>query len=157
MTPEPDALIQAMIRHERAIADLYNAFARCFEQHGTLWKGLAQDEEHHAQWLERIAKALDAGRLVLKTPRFHPAAIDLSIHHIDQQRELALQGRLTPLEALSEAHSLETSLLERDFLDPFEAVDAESERVLSRLREATVQHGRQVEVVWAQSRQGGTP
>ena len=65
---------------------LYLAFADAFEEDRGFWKRLAQEESHHAQWLGRLLKAAANGHLSVHTQRFHPAAIDLSIRHIDQQR-----------------------------------------------------------------------
>ncbi len=43
-----------LIRHELEIKDFYETFAKIFKNHELFWRGLADDEQGHADLLERL-------------------------------------------------------------------------------------------------------
>ena len=136
--------LELLARHEEAIGELYGAYARRFPAYKEFWEKLEQEEIGHASWIRQLYPKVDEGVVAFDDGRFNVKAIEVSLKYVAQWTEQAERGFVEPVNALSIAHELENSLIEKKHLDWFETDNADIKGVISRLHEATSEHRKRI-------------
>jgi len=116
MRDKESDVLEMLIRHELAIKQLYELFAAAFPKHAEFWRGLAGDEQRHADRLTNLHSRVTLGNSLFFGGRLNSQAIKLSLGYVERLVERAEKNPgFRSLEALSIAKDLESALLEKQF------------------------------------------
>ena len=140
MTEDPRTVAEMLATHELALRQLYQAYAQRFPTFKDFWLQLANDEQHHANWLGvLLAKTGPSNPLDPRGwPR--PAAIESCLKYVQEQILRAQRSEVTCMAALSIARDIENSLLEKRFFRVAEGASPQVKAVLGRLTGDTERH-----------------
>lgn len=130
-----------MAQNEKAIASLYEEYARQLPGEAVFWLDLAEQERQHAMWIDSINQTSDSSAAYPN--RFKIEAIRTFTNYLRSQEETARKG-ITSLGALSTAYYIETALIERQFFEQFPQDNPRASSVMSALRRETESHVRKV-------------
>jgi len=136
--------VEALARHEEAIAGLYSQFAEAFPDYLDFWNRMAKDEIDHAAWVREYRKLVEQGKSEVNRGRFRVKAIETSIRYINGYGQQARRNELSILNAVSLAVDIENALIDRKFLEIYETDDEDLKSVLNALIEATKSHRERV-------------
>lgn len=129
-----------LIEHESVIGRLYDLLGETFADDGDFWKGLAEDERRHAQWLGTLRSEPMIDAWLLADKRLKPQAVRSSIEYVESLQEKTRAGQVTRLQALSAARDLENALLEKQFPIAGPAVPTEIRSILDTIAADTERH-----------------
>lgn len=136
--------LELMARHEEAIGMLYEAYANRFPEYADFWLTLKGEEVGHAMVIRRLFPRVDEGFIRFNDTRFNTKAIETSLKFVRSWTVDAEEGKVEMLNALSIALDLENGLIEKKFLDVFEADDEDLKRVFRSLKEGTKDHKQRI-------------
>lgn len=139
---DPDALLELLAEHERAIARLYRAYASRFEEHAEFWSNLADEEIKHSACLNKLKILSREDDTFVIVERFSVDAIRFSIRYIEELVERAGQPDFEFINAFSLATKLEESLLEKNFFEVLSGDSQEVQEVLEFLTNETERHSK---------------
>jgi rubrerythrin len=148
-------LIDALIKNEKALEELYKAYADKLALYRNFWQKIAEDEESHAAWINTLYTKMENGLVDFAEDRFPLEAVKDFIKYTEGKKKEALEGNVTLLEALETAVHMERGLLENKFFEVFKDDSLEIKIILEALRLGTAEHLREVERVWKKEKGGG--
>ena len=143
--PEDQRIVSLLAEHEHAIGRLYRAYASRFPQHQDFWSKLADEENQHARWLQRLLVRVEEGLGCVRPDRFDRSAVETSIRHVGQMVEQAGKPGFAMADALGIAVTLEDSLLEAEYFEVFEGTAAEVVQVQYCLATAAEDHRKRIQ------------
>ncbi|XOB40941.1 MAG: hypothetical protein ACKKMP_03540 [Candidatus Nealsonbacteria bacterium] len=136
--------IEGLIDNEEALSELYKIYSEKFPDDKEFWLGLSQDETVHANWIRNLRDRTKKGSAFFNEDRFRLEAIKTFLGEVNKQISEAKFKKLLPINALSTAYYLESSLIERKCLEVFEGDSVELKHLLKNLAEATKKHSEKV-------------
>jgi rubrerythrin len=143
MTEEHNSL-ELLIRHELALKRLYELFAMAFPELRAFWEGIAQEEQIHSDCLQNLSSTESMKKWSMTDMRFKQLAIHKSIEYIETQMERTKKTDISLLEALSIAHDLEESLIEKQFISLNVSGPEEIRNVMKGLVADTQRHRKMI-------------
>ena len=135
-----DGIVELLTEHERAIGRLYRAYAAKFPDQKDFWSSLADEEEQHAEWLQRLLVRAEEGLGCVRPDRFDAVAVTDSLTRLKDMIERAHEQGLSLADAVANALALERSLLEARYFEVFEGTAAEVVQVQYCLADAAKDH-----------------
>lgn len=121
MTMSPNsAIVDALIRHEGALASLYQAYATAFPETRDFWRQLVLEERAHADVLRTLKRFLITNGISLNPARFNAVALKISMESVTKTLERLKHGDMTLINAVAIALGLEQAMVEHDFFKVFE-------------------------------------
>ncbi len=135
----PSVLLM-LAENEFNIGTLYTQYAKKINDKNVLWDLYAHDEFKHSKWVRSLDELAEKGLIKYNPKRINKNAIKTMANFI---RDLNYQASVKcpgTLKALSNAVSIETSLLERKF---FEALESDSDKfteIVSAIHSETEKH-----------------
>ncbi len=147
--------VEAMARHEEAIAQLYTAFADKFPDYHNFWLDLSNEEKGHAEWIRKFKSRCEEGECKINEGRFRTKAIDTSIQYINGYALKAKQEEMSIAYALTISLDIENALLDKSFIEIYETDDEDLKEVLQHLIDDTKRHKAKVEKLLNQTRHSG--
>ena len=147
-------LVEALIRNEKALEELYETYAEKLVLYREFWHKIAKDEESHAAWIGTLYAKMENGLVDFSENRFPIEAIQDFIRHTEEKKKEALEGKTTLEEALETAVHMERGLLENKFFEVFKDDSLEIKIILEALRMGTEAHLKDVERVWKKEKGG---
>ena len=132
--------VEALIRHEQAIGQLYDAIADRLPEEKAFWQSLAREERAHAAVLTDLRKLVERGAAAHVRPSFTLAQIVESLDFLAVNRkEIGVAG-ITFARALDMALRIEQSIIETDYFAVFSDDSAELRSEFDALRKHTQEH-----------------
>jgi len=138
--PDDHDIVELLAEHERAISRLYRAYAARVPHHKDFWSKLADEEEQHAKWLQRLLVRVEEGLGCVRPDRFDVAVVKDSLARVERMIEEAHKPESSSTDALNTALALEKSLLEAEYFEVFEGTAAEVVQVQYCLADAAKDH-----------------
>jgi len=138
--PDERSIMCLLADHEHAMARLYRAYARRFPERQDFWSRLADEEDQHAKWLQRLLIRVEEGLGCVRPERFDRSAVDDSMQQIARMINEAAKPEFSMAEALQAAMTLEQTLLEAKYFEVFEGTAAEVVQVQYCLADALIDH-----------------
>jgi rubrerythrin len=136
--------LELMARHEEAIGELYAAYARRFPEHQEFWLKLKNEEIGHAGIIRKLFPKIDDGFIRFDDKRFNVKAIETSLKYINTWTSDADNGTVEMLNALAIALDLENGMIEKKFLDVFEADADDLKIAIKALSDGTREHKQRI-------------
>jgi rubrerythrin len=132
--------IALIATHESALADLYQEYASKLPEHTPMFQRLASDEKEHAAAVARFFAATQGAAHFVSPGPIRLQAVRTSLAFIGRCLVESRSEQPTRLSALSIAHGLEQSAIEKRFFEAGESDSEELRTLLDRLAEETVAH-----------------
>ena len=126
--------------NENKIAILYSTYANQFPKYADFWNRLVKDEKRHALLLTDINDRFGAESDTWKVSKNAPVILDYIGRFLDDCLLQAQSSKLSFKEAISNALSLEQSMIEKNNFDIFSTDNAEVNAVLEKLNRETDFH-----------------
>lgn len=126
--------------HERRLAELYRTYGELFPAKKIFWLDLAQEELGHALWLRNFGAKEDEGKLSFKKTKITAASVETSLRHIDKQLDLAKEGQVDLLGALTTARDLENALIDNMAMVLVQSNEPLVKKLLEKLHLESEQH-----------------
>lgn len=142
-------VIELLAENEENIARLYRLYAEKLPKFRDFWTRLAGEEIVHASWIREFADGVKEKTLYINEKRFPREALQTYEEYLDGSIEKANRKGVDAIGAFTTAFYIEESLIELKF---FEVIDSGSEdfnKVLLRLKKATVEHNNRIKEYWA--------
>ncbi len=136
--------LDLLAANERAIASLYEEYARQHQDRAAFWLELAAAEYRHATWIESL-RAPDKTEGTSGS-RFSSESLRSFIKYVREQETAARRGGITFHTALSLTYYIETALIERKFFEQLPQQSSNVQRVMSTLQRETEQHVNKVKL-----------
>lgn len=136
--------VEAIAGHERAIGDLYAAYALRFPEHGEFWKRLSAEEYAHAEWARKISAHVEEGTIEIVPGRFRNKAIESSVKYLHEWTDEAKNREIKLIYALSVANDIESALIDRKFYEIYETDSDDMIAILQNLIESSRAHREKV-------------
>ncbi|MGE5415482.1 MAG: hypothetical protein ACM3UZ_01725 [Acidobacteriota bacterium] len=133
-------IIDLLVEHELAFARLYSVYSEHFPEYSEFWRTLAAEEEDHADWIRRLQRDADEGKLFIKDGRFNEKSIQSSLKYVTELTDSAQNNKPLLINALSTSLWTERAMIEQKFFEIFSGDSAELVRTLSSLKEHTQEH-----------------
>jgi rubrerythrin len=124
---------------ERHLARLYLLYQTKFPEF-KLWPFLVEEERKHEAWLKQIIPKIKAGDIYFFLDELTYQAIEQTIEYINEEYEKADKEGIDLVRAISVAHSIEDSALDKNVFQYFDSESPSIEEILDNLREDTKKH-----------------
>ncbi len=140
--PQIKNLIDGLVAIELALADFYRVCASLFSQDKALWKKMAEEEHHHADWLKDIKARAEAQGCRVYSSRFNSNALATYLLGVKDQTSKLFRAGATRENALSLALSFESSIIEKNFYGAltFSGKDCDFRSDIMRIQKETQDH-----------------
>jgi rubrerythrin len=134
------AVVELLLKNERAIAKLYAGCAERFPEHEMFWAKLAKEEVRHASIIEKILEKVDDKTIFIDETRFKMRPLEISVEYVSDVTDRLERGEVTLLGALAIASSIEDSIFEGNYFEIFKAESAGLNEKLKILKDETAEH-----------------
>ena len=124
---------------ERQLARIYSLYSEKFPDY-SLWPFLVEEERKHESWLKQIIPKIKEGEIYFFLENFTVQAIQQTLEYIEEEFQKAEKEGITLIRAISVAHSLEDSALDKSIFNYFDSGSPFIEEILDNLREDTKKH-----------------
>jgi len=124
---------------ERQLARLYSLYQHKFPDF-KFWGFLVEEERKHEDWLKQIIPRIQTGEIYFYLEDLTLQAIDQMIIYINEEYAKAQDEGVTLIRAVSVAHGLEDSALDKNFFKYFDSESPYIEEVLENLKTDTTKH-----------------
>jgi len=110
-------LVKMLIENEMAMHDLYVLFAEKYPKYKVFWMSIANDEKHHAEFLEYAkSQNVEVNEKLLNSKQVK----NLIEHARSISKKVRSGEEFTIAHAVNEAINIENSIVEMNFFKPFE-------------------------------------
>ena len=141
-------LLEALKRHELAIARLYEGYAQKFPEYQDFWMELSRDEIQHADWIGELAARVEDGSDCFVVNRFPIEAVEHSIAYVEGLANAPGQSDFLLMNAVSTALYIEKALIENKYFEVFSGDGMETKRILNALAQSTQTHYQRAHKLW---------
>lgn len=139
-----EEILDLMRQQELAISDLYSEYALKFPKNAGFWRSLSEEEAQHARWVEGVSSLIAGGQASF-SDLLPVEAIEGFVGRVREETRHARRGGLTPMEALTTARDIESSILESTFFEKLKGTDPDLVDLRKRLIEATKVHRKRID------------
>ena len=94
-------IVELLVKHERALSQLYKEYAKKFLNEKDFWSKLSAEEIGHANWVQRLHSKIKEGSVYFKEDRFNKEAIKTSLRYLNNQLSKAQMQEMSLMKALS--------------------------------------------------------
>jgi hypothetical protein len=134
MNANIDDLLEASIRLELLVADLYLKYSEKFPEDKNFWWEISIEEKNHAALLKSGRIYLDKGIFPAEIVEQNHAALEKSLRFIEGLIAKVSSGELSKAEAYNEARKIEASAAELHYQKLMEGVEGGDSKVASIFR-----------------------
>lgn len=140
MEPFKKKILEMMVKKEEMLAQLYRTFADKSRQNKEFWAELAEEEKKHAEWISKLAKAVDQGSVSFEEGNVKTYTLETFLKHVAELQKKASSGKVSDKQALTVAIDLEQSLMERNTFSHFIPKTNQAAQVIELLKEEQERH-----------------
>jgi DNA mismatch repair ATPase MutS len=141
-----------LAENEESFGRLYQVYANKFPDYRQFWQDLVSEETKHANWIRQLQSEAEKGLLLIKPYRFHIAAVQNQMKHVEDELNKAAGPEYSLTNALSAAFNFETSLLESKYFEIFDSSSLEMQKIFAELTEDTKRHAIKVRDAWQKNK-----
>ncbi len=145
MESDANTLVMDMAEIETMIGRHYSYFAQQFPEYADFWKGIAVQEDDHAQCLKEFAAKVAQGTVQVSTQRFNPTSVRELRNRFEGMLETMRSKSSSMCEALTSGVNVEGMLLEKNYFEVFTTQDPAVLRQLKRLAQETQEHQKKLQ------------
>ena len=149
------SMLDLMVNHEEAMAELYETFVESVPEIGDFWRQMVHEEKRHADILRNLTVRLRNGVVFLNTRRFSFNELRRSLASLKKQIQKVRNGGTTVLESLALAHDFEKSIVEKRFFQVFGSDSPEMKESFEMLRNHCEEHAGRIRTALEEARMNG--
>ncbi len=141
-----------LANHEEEIAGLYKIYAEIMPPYKNFWLRLADDEIANAAWIRDFAKGIKKGTLSINKKSVTPEAFQNYHVYLQGSAGAARSKSFETIHAFTTSLYIEKfqlSLIESEFSKVLGVDSEDFDKVVSYLRNSTIQHIQEIEKYWA--------
>ena len=142
-------VLELLAENEEHIARLYRLYAEKLPKFRDFWTRLADEEIEHASWIRDFAGGVKDNTLYLNEKRFPREALQTYREYLEGSMEKAIRKGVDTISAFTTAFYIEESLIELKFFEVIDSGSEDFDKVLLRLKKATVEHNNIIKEYWA--------
>lgn len=132
-------IVDMLAQNEQALADLFYAYGEKFSSF-KLWNILYEEEEKHNDIVLSILDNVEEGSVQFNDMHFSVRTLTTAINQVLEEIAIVEEGGRNLEKAIEFALKIESSMLEKNFLNYFSSKDPEIQKVLDKLRKDTKSH-----------------
>ena len=137
-------IVDLLAQNEQALADLYYAYKEKFPDF-KLWNFLQEEEEKHNDLVLSILDNVEEGSVKFNDMHFSIRTLTISIDQVLQEIAVTEEGNRELEQAIEFSFKVESSMLEKNFLNYFSSNDPDIQTVLNTLKKDTKSHQKMLE------------
>jgi len=137
---EVPEVLQLLEKYELSIAALYETFGTVLSESKNAWMAFAHEERLHAKWINTLNKYVKDGKIAFEKTKITTQSIKTAIDYIENQKNRTLREKPDLKHCLNIAINVEKALLENAFFRVFKLDVPETQKIRTRLEEATKAH-----------------
>ncbi|HAQ62598.1 TPA: hypothetical protein DCR49_11500 [Candidatus Delongbacteria bacterium] len=131
--------ISKQAEFEGQLARLYELYENKFPEFN-IWPFLVKEERKHEEWLKQIIPKIKDGTIYFFLEDLTLQAIVQAIGYINKEYELASIEGITLVRAISVAHGIEGSALDKNFFHYLDSQSPAIQEILDNLNQDTKKH-----------------
>ena len=135
-----------LAEHEKAVSELYGAFAETFPLVKPFWSAMAQEEIGHMNRVLKIEEKLMDGEWAFRRPPYTTSALAESLTRITAKREALQRDGISLREAFRLALDIETGLAEATYFEVLNNDTAEMMEVIRSLADESARHAKRLQL-----------
>lgn len=132
-------ILMLMHELEELLAEMYRLFSEKFPARDGLWQTLIHEEQEHAEAVRTLYRLTYKKESLFSEGALRAEGVQTVIDYIRGMIDSARRGRFSEIQALTAAHDIEKSMIERDLFAYFK-VRPEYAETLKYLRESSHSH-----------------
>ncbi|MDA3885772.1 MAG: hypothetical protein PF638_09280 [Candidatus Delongbacteria bacterium] len=132
-------IVDLLAQNEQALADMYYAYGEKFPNY-KLWNILHEEEEKHNDLVLSILDNIEEGSIQFDDMHFSVRTLTIAINQVLEEIAIVEEGGRNLEKAIEVALKIESSMLEKNFLNYFSSQEPEIQKVLGELRKDTKSH-----------------
>ena len=145
-------VIERLAEFEQTVGKLYKIYAEKFPEHKAFWSDLVLEEENHANLINKITSIFE------KTAHFDEGRFKIStlrntLDYVKKEIDIALNEKMSLINALSVALSLEEGIIESAFYTVIKEDSIELKNLLQQIEAETKQHRMKIRELWTQEKE----
>jgi len=137
-------IVDLLAQNEQAMADLYYSYGENFPDF-KLWEFLQDEEEKHNDLVLSIMDNVEDGSINFDDMHFSVRTISMAIDQTLNEIAITENGSRKLEQAIEFALKLESSMLEKNFLNYFSSTDPDVQNLLKELKKDTKSHKKMLE------------
>lgn len=137
-------IVDLLAQNEQALADLYYAYGEKFLNY-KLWDILHEEEEKHNDLVLSILDNVEDGSIQFDDMHFSVRTLNIAINQVLEEIAIVEDDGRNLEQAIAFALKVESSMLEKNFLNYFTSKDQGIQTVLNELRKDTKSHKKMLE------------
>lgn len=141
-------IIELLAENEEHISRLYQLYAEKLPKYRDFWENLADEEMTHASWIREFADGVKEKTLYIDEKRFPREALQTYREYLNGSMVKASRTGVNVMGAFTTALYIEESLIELKFFEVIDSGSEDFDKVLSRLKKATVEHNKRIKEYW---------
>lgn len=141
-------ILELLAENEEHISRLYQLYAEKLPKFRDFWMKLADEEIMHATWIREFAEGVKDKTLYINEERFPREDLQIYGNYLDGSMRKALKKGIDIMGAFTTALYIEESLIELKFLKVIDSGSEDFDKVLLRLKTATIEHNERIKEYW---------
>lgn len=141
-------ILELMAENEEHISRLYQLYGEKLPKFKDFWNQLADEEIMHATWIRNFAEGVKDKTLYINEKRFPREALQTYKDYLDGSMQKALRTGIDTMGAFTTSLYIEESLIELKFLKVIDSGSEDFDKVLLRLKTATIEHNERIKEYW---------
>ncbi|MCK5760720.1 MAG: hypothetical protein KAH33_05465 [Candidatus Delongbacteria bacterium] len=137
-------IVDLLAQNEQALADMYYVYGESFPDF-KLWEFLQSEEEEHNGLVLSIMDNVIDGSIKFNDMHFSIRTLTMPIDQVLQEIATVEEGNRNLEQAIEFALKMESSILEKNFLNYFTSDDPGIQEVLNKLKNDTRSHKKMLE------------
>ena len=137
-------IVDLLAQNEQALTDMYYAYGESFPNF-KLWNFLQGEEEKHNDLVLSIMDNVIDGSIKFNDMHFSIRTLTMAIDQVLQEIATVEEGNRNLEQAIEFALKVESSILEKNFLNYFTSDDSGIQEVLNKLKNDTRSHKKMLE------------
>jgi rubrerythrin len=144
MAKEPLEAIELLAENEMVISRIYRLFSERFPDYHDFWEKMAEEEIQHADMIRSVVPEIKEGTVRFNAQRFDETSVGMFRDYLKLSLARAGEQDIPLKDAFETALAIEHDLIERSFLELFEADTEELSLVFEGLASSTREHHRRL-------------
>jgi rubrerythrin len=144
MVKKPLEAIELLAENEMVISRIYRVFSERFPDYHDFWAKMAEEEIEHADMIRSVLPYVKKGTVRFKAQRFDETSVGMFRDYLKFSLARVGEQGIALKDAFETALAIEHDLLERSFVDWFEADTGELMLVFEGLASSTREHHRRL-------------
>lgn len=139
---------ELLARCEDKLGLLYRLYADMFPAHRDFWISLSDKETDYARLIRTLSESVKSGKIMINDNAFRSTTLTALYTYLLGEIRRAETERLTPINAVSIAMTIEQSVIKIKHLEYFMVMTHDAQNILHRLAEESMSLREKIRAQW---------